>query len=273
MTIDDQLRAHDPARGVPDDLASSPRAVAALARVTATGPGAGPAPVLPRLGRRRRPIRLVAAAAVAVSGAALAPVLGTGGAAASWDAVPRPATTQEVAQFARECAEWTGVPLGGDRNGYEPKVVEVRGVWVMTYLASEDGEAQCLRSTAPSPGYLDGENQSMFGPLPQTPAADGLATTGVMETSGGMSSTQFLVAGKAGAQVTGVVFDTQGMRVRATVKDGRFTAWWPRRKPASLVGRLIEDTGFNGSPNPKVEITLGDGRTITKHVKDYNMNQ
>jgi hypothetical protein len=40
-------------------------------------------------------------------------------------------------------------------------------------------------------------------------------------------------------------------------------------RPANLYGRLIDDTGFNGSPIPNVEITLSDGRTITKQIKEY----
>ena len=270
MTIDDQLRDHDAARDVPEDLARSPRARATLARVTATEPGTAPTKTSIRPARRRRTARLAFAAVVALAAAALAPVLGTGDAAlAEWDTRARPATPQETAHYARECADWTQVPLGT----YQPKVVEVRGAWVMTYLASEDGTAQCLRSTEPSPDFVDGENQSISGPLPQTPAADGLATTGVMETSGEISSTQFVVAGKAGPDVRAVTFETQGMRVQATVRDGHFTAWWPRRKPSTLLGRLVENTGYNGSPNPRVRITLTDGTTLTRHVKDYDMNR
>jgi hypothetical protein len=271
MNIDDQLRHHDPARGVPEDLGRMPRAMATLARVTATEPGSEPAAVSIRPARRKRVARYALAALVTSAGVVLAPILGTGDAAvANWDAQPRPATAQEAAQYAQECATWTNVSLDETPNGYEPKVVEVRGTWVMTYLASADGEAQCLRSTKPD--FADGENESQFGPLTQTPAADALATAGVLETSGGITNTQFIVAGKAGSQVTDVVFETQGMQVQATVKNGIFTAWWPQREPASLFGRLVDDSGFNGSPNPEVRITLSNGRTITKHVKDYDVN-
>ena len=76
-----------------------------------------------------------------------------------------------------------------------------------------------------------------------------------------------------GARVTGVVFETQDMRVRATVQNGRFAAWWPQRKPSSIVGRVLENTGYNGSPNPEVTITLDNGRTFTTHIKDYDVNK
>jgi hypothetical protein len=264
MTLDDQLRRHDPARDVPEDLGRSPRAAATLARVIATAPGSGPRPV-----RRKRAARFALAAVVAAAGLVVAPVLGTDEAAfGTWEPDPRPATEREAARYAAECAEWTRATAD-----YEPKVIEVRGTWVMTYLASADGEAQCLRSTEPSPDFVDGENLSMSGPLPQTPAADGLATTGVLETSGGLSRTHFMVAGKVGTRVTEVVFASQGMQVRATVRNGRFTAWWPRRKPASVAGRLIDNTGYNDSPNPDVTITLSDGKTITRPIKEYDANR
>ena len=266
MTIDDQLRRLDPARDVPEGLVRSPRAVATLARVTATGPGTGPSP---RSRRRKRTARFVLAGVVASAGVAAAPILGTGNAAfATWDAQPRPATTQEAAENARECAEWTGFPLGS----YEPKVVEVRGSWVMTYLASAGSEAQCLRSTILTPEFPEGEGQAQSGPLAPTPAADALATVGVMETSGGVTNTQFVVGGKAGTAVAGIVFESQGLHVQATVKNGRFTAWWPRRKPSTIFGRLMENTGYNGSPNPRITITLKNGGTITGHIKDYDVN-
>jgi hypothetical protein len=264
MTLDDQLRRHDPAREVPDDLGRAPRAAATLARVTVTAPGTEPRPV-----HRRRAARFALVAVLVVAGLVVAPVLGTDEAAlGTWEPDPRPATKREAAQYAAECAEWTTATAG-----YEPKVIEVRGTWVMTYLASADGEAQCLRSTEPSTGFVGGENLSMSGPLPQTPAADGLVTTGVLETSGGLSRTHFMVAGKVGTRVTGVVFASQGMQVRATVRNGRFTAWWPRRKPASVAGRLIDNTGYNGSPNPEVTLTLSDGKTITRPIKDYDANR
>ncbi|UQU64210.1 hypothetical protein COUCH_35490 [Couchioplanes caeruleus] len=262
MTLDDQLRHHDPAHDVPDDLGRSPRAMATLARVTATEQTVRPL-------RRKRVARYAVAAVVAVVGVVVAPILGADDAAfATWDADPQPATRQEAAHYAKECAEWTRVPLGD----YQPQVVEVRGSWVMTYLASADGEAQCLRSTAPSPGFVDGENESMSGALPDTPPADGLATTGVLKTSGGLSSTQFMVAGKAGPEVTGVVFEAQGRQVRATVTNGRFTAWWPQREPDNLWGLIMDETGYNGSTNPRVTITLSDGTSHTERIRKYDVN-
>ncbi|GIE34858.1 hypothetical protein Ait01nite_079030 [Actinoplanes italicus] len=265
MTLDDQLRRHDSARDVPEDLGRAPRAAATLARVTATAPGNGPRPV-----HRKRAARFALAAVVVVAGLVVAPVLGTDEAAlGSWEPDPRPATGREGAHYAAECAEWTGAAAD-----YEPKVIEVRGTWVMTYLVSANGEAQCLRSTEPASGFVDGANQSMSGPLLQTPAANGLATTGVLETSAGLSSTTyFMVAGKVGTRVTEVVFASQGMQVRATVRNGYFTAWWPRRKPASIAGRLLDNTGYNGSPNPDVTLTLSDGEIITRPIKEYDANR
>lgn len=271
-TIDDQLRRSDPARGIPADLGHSPRARAALARLTAIEPGTQPSPVAVR--PRRRAVRYALAAAVVSAGATVVPVLGTNDAAfADWDATPVPVTAEKATHYAQECARWTHVPLGPGPRAYQAKVVEARGTWVMTYLASSDAEAQCLRSTEPSPDFVDGENENSFGPLAETPAADGLVTAGVLETSDGVVSTrQFLVAGKVGAEVTGVSFAAQGVHVQATVHDGTFTAWWPQRQPATLLGRVLENTGYNGSPNPEVTITLRDGRTITGHVKDYDVN-
>ncbi|MCO8271656.1 hypothetical protein M1L60_13755 [Actinoplanes sp. TRM 88003] len=264
MTMDELLRSHDPARAVPDDLVHSPRAAATLARVMATEVSARPP-------QRRRVARFALAGALAVTGVvAAAPILGTDEAAiATWDAEPRPATATETAENVRHCAELTRIGPAGGRP-----MVEVRGNWVMTYLTSATGEAQCLRSTVLTAEYPDGEGEAMSGPLLPAPAADALATIGVHKTSGGVASgTQFMVSGRVGSRVTAIVFDTQDMKVRATVQGGRFAAWWPQRKPASIAGRLLDNTGYNGSPNPKVTITLDNGKTITTNIKDYDVNQ
>ncbi|MBM2614928.1 hypothetical protein JIG36_05065 [Actinoplanes sp. LDG1-06] len=268
MTLDDQLRRHDPARHVPDDLARSPHALATLARVTATEPGTG-SPAVSYRPPRRRAFRYAMAAAVATAGVAVsAPILGDDQAAvATWDAQPKPASAQDAARYTKDCSQWTGIRTG------TAQMVEVRGIWVMTYLSTADGDAQCLRSTRPTAESPDGEGQASYGPALPAPAADALSTVGVMETSGGVTATQFLIAGKAGADVTGVVFHAEDMDIRATVRNGHFAAWWPQRKPSSIVGRMVENTGYSGSPNPDVTITLKSGRSFTTEIKDYDTNQ
>jgi hypothetical protein len=267
MNLDDQLRRHDPARDVPEDLGRSPRALATLDRVTATEP----ATMSVGAPHRRRAVSSALAAMVAAAGVVVAPILGTDddAAVATWDAEPRPATAQETTNEARYCSKMVNVPL----DVFRPRVVEVRGSWVMTYLASATDEVQCLRSTEPSAEFPEGANEAMSGPLAETPAADALATTGVTQTSGGITDgSQFMVAGKVGSEVTGVVFDTQDLQVHATIKGDRFTAWWPQRKPASVYGRVMDNNGWNGSPNPIVKITLRSGKVITTHIKDYDVN-
>ncbi|MBL7255770.1 hypothetical protein [Paractinoplanes lichenicola] len=270
-TTDEQLRPHDPARHIPDHLVRAPHAAATLTRIMATEPGTGTPAVSARPARRaRRVAQFALAGVVATVGLAAAPILGTDHAAtATWEAVARPATPQELAENGRECAEWTRLGPGAT-----PRMVEMRGAWVMTYVTTATGEAQCLSSTVKTAEYPDGEGEASSGPLLPVPAANALATSGVHMTSGGVSSgTQFMVSGKAGSQVTAITFSTQDMQVKATVKDGYFTAWWPKRKPDTIAGRLIDYSGYNGSPNPEVTITLRNGQTIETRIKDYDVNQ
>ncbi|MDY7087865.1 MAG: hypothetical protein SYR96_22510 [Actinomycetota bacterium] len=270
-TTDEWLRCHDPARHVPDGLVRSVRATVGLARITATEPGSGtPAEPARNPVHGRRAVRFALAGVVAVAGVSAAPILGTDDAAtATWDAVARPATPQQVAENGRRCAEFTGIGANAT-----PRMVELRGTWVMTYVTTPTGEAQCLNSTVRTAVHPDGEGEAMSGPLLPVPAADALATIGVHMTSAGVSTgTQFMVSGKAGSRVVAVTFETQDMQVKATVKDGYFTAWWPRRTPDTIAGRLIDYSGYNGSPNPKVTITLTGGKRIETRIKDYDVNR
>ncbi len=274
MNIDDQLRHYDPARYIPEGLGQTPRAIALLDRITTDGPAVEGSAVSLRSVRRKRVARYSLAAVVASAGVVFAPVLATGDAAiANWDATPRPVTGQEAARDAQSCAAFTKVSLERTPGGYKTKIVEARGTWTMAYLASADSEAQCLLTSELTPAKSNFQvgNFAQSGPLTATPAADALATTGVVYRTAPDTATQYMVAGKVGSQVTGVVFEAQGALVQATVKDGVFTAWWPQRKPSTIFGRALEHLGYNGSTNPEVQITLNNGALITKHVKDYDI--
>jgi hypothetical protein len=87
-----------------------------------------------------------------------------------------------------------------------------------------------------------------------------------------VSSKHFMMRARWDRSSPASFSETQGIQVKATVKNGIFTAWWPQRKPASLFGRLVDNPAFNASPNSKVKITPSNGKTITEHVKDYDVN-
>lgn len=268
MNLDEQLQRHDSARDIVGDLSRSPHAMATLTRVTATDSVAAPRLAV----RGKRAVRYGLAAVTAAAGAVLAPVLGTGNAAfATWDARPVPATSQQAEHYARDCA---GFDPSADPRGYRTEVVEVRGAWVMTYLTAQDREIQCLRATKTSAGFSKGEGQALSGPLLTAPEADALATIGVMEMADDDGANrQYLVSGTTGTKVIGVVFETQGTKVQATVTNSRFTAWWPQQVPNNPLGRFVDYTGWNNSANPTVTLTLADGTTITNPIREYDVNR
>ncbi len=79
---------------------------------------------------------------------------------------------------------------------------------------------------------------------------------------------QYVATGRVGSDVAAVSFDAGGVYIEATLKDGFFAAWWPERRPKTLLGRLLE----NGPPNPDVKITLKDGTSRVEPIQDFDVS-
>jgi hypothetical protein len=265
MDIDQQLRQLDPAAEIPHDLGRSSRAEATFFSITSNHmEGSRETPQ--RSPQQHRWRRISIAAVATAAGVLVAPVLGSGTAYASWTAVPRPATAQEADAWGRKCLEsWSG-------HSYAVRMVESRGSWSYTVLTSADGyEATCLSTSTPA---LDGSVSTGFsGPLPQTPAPDGLVTNSVREGAlTANSDHQLEVTGKAGAKVAAVAFRIDGTDVQATLKDGYFAAWWPQHEGNNLLSRLTNALGSDGPPDPDVVITLIDGTTRITPIQRFDVS-
>ncbi|GLY13453.1 hypothetical protein Kisp01_04690 [Kineosporia sp. NBRC 101677] len=261
MNLDQQLRRHDPAQHLTEDLALSPQAAATFAEVTSTPPGRQA-----RASKRKRRTRYSLAAVLAAVVVVAAPVFGGSNAAiADWTAKPEPMTAAEWAHWEKACNSWPG-------QEYEARIVESRGEhFGMAYLVSADGlrEVTCLATDErPLPANFEGSGQSISGPVtPMPSSADGLATNSVMSVDL-FAGVQYVATGRVGGDVAAVSFDAGGVYIEATLMDGFFAAWWPERRPKTLLGQLLE----NGPPNPDVKITLKDGTSRVEPIQDFDVS-
>ncbi len=221
---------------------------------------------------RRRLVLLPTAAAALAAGLVFAP--GLGGAApayASWTATPTAADDTDVAQVTAACRDRLaelgsagGQPAVVDPAGARVLVAERRGDWVAVLFrgAGQGGQmtASCLardpvgsdaaptdvqlgvagsdgQATTPGPGKLLEGSTSQLGDPP-------------------LSFTD----GAVGPDVVGVCIHAGDKVVTATVKDGRYVAWWP--------GQAFDDaarppSGQGGPPDLLTyDLTLADGTVV-----------
>jgi hypothetical protein len=266
------LRDLDPAGTSVLTDAERERADATFARILAT-PSHDHVPEKSVRPRRRWSRRLVP---VALVGAAVPALLLSGGPAfASWTSKPEPLTGAAATEAATTCLDALGAqkppqsrgPAGPDQA--EPIVIaERRGEWTYVLITGPKLEASCLL-----PDDLIGEDfppnhkgGGYSGNYTQDPAEvptlarDALVETismGDVHDGTGLwpfSTDQYFVSveGYVGSDVTGVTVHYPGVPdIQASVKSGRFAAWWP--------------AGPAKGPNPGAgwtyTLTLADGST------------
>ena len=253
MSVEAKLKQLDAARGVPDDLASSPHARRTLSRImNETQLPAPPA----RVAARQVLKYAVAAGTVLVGGAVLVDFARGGTAYASWTPAARVASPQQQARLGWDCMSH----LSG--TGYLIRLVELRGSYAYTVLTRADGhEATCLVENP------DASRLVMVGgyegTLTQDPPSAGLVTNSGRPMTNDNGDVAFEVTGKAGADVASVSIVTDIGDVESTLKDGYFAAWWPGRQ--SLIPSF-------GPPNPTVRITLKDGTSRQAPIQDFDVS-
>jgi len=251
------------AADIPDDAATGPAAQEALARILASDPAA-PA------GRRTRAPRHVgrwATAGVAVLAGGVFAVVNldegsSGSAYASWTPTPVAATTANTTAAGAACrrvaagsmrgmADRAGMPTAADVAGADVLLAETRGEWTLVILAGRGIETTCLMDATGTASMIGVGMTSSGGlTIPANGYVPGVA--GVNSTPGGSFTT---FTGTVGRDVTGVTITTPGgTRVEATVKGGRFAAWWP--------GAPGTDGGTSFTA-PRVNLTLRDGTVRT----------
>ncbi|MBU2697776.1 hypothetical protein [Pimelobacter sp. 30-1] len=221
MTLVRSLDPADPAAAVP--TGEGVRARADLARILATDPL--PAP-------RRRPARVLVAAAAAVAvvatGVVLTPsVIGGDAAFATWRPLPQNVVgtaRTEAADRCRDELDDTGATDALDRA--RPAVAEQRGAWTLVLLSGTGGfSGLCI--TDDSRRLLGDMIGSVGTADVPAPGPRGLTATdlGTGSLDAGDLS---LVAGLAGDDVVAVAYaSAEHGRVEASLGEGRFALWFP----------------------------------------------
>lgn len=262
MNLDDRIRTIDPARDIDDSLAAGERALSTFARIVGNDPTAA----RPKFSERRRRGWYVAAAAAAAGGLLFVPIPGLSGTAyAGWVATARPATPAEQHSQGTACVNgWSDPGVGAENHHFTVSLVEVRGDYAYTVLGGDDGfEATCLAGTKPGPATGFG----FSGPLTQQPSPRGIVTNSVREGEFEAGHAQYEVTGKVGTDVAALTIEAPGVDVHATVRNGRFAAWWPGETSDSLFSRMTA-----GPPNPDVTLTYRDGTSHRAPIQTYDVS-
>jgi hypothetical protein len=248
------VRSLDPAD--PPALApggEGPRAAADLARILTAAPE--PAP-------RRRPTRVLGAAAAAVTAVAggivlLPSVVGGDAAFASWSPQPREvvgsAARAEAAGTCREQLDDAAAD-GAALDRAVPAIAERRGDWTLVLLSGAGGfSGLCI--TDDSRRLFD----DMIGSVgaADVPAPGGRGVTATDLGTGSLDAGDLsLVAGLAGDDVVGVTYDSAAHGpVEASLGEGRFALWFPGDELADGGPVSLEVTYADGSRG-SVEVEL-----------------
>jgi hypothetical protein len=230
------------------------RADATLDRIVATPLR----PVASRAaGHRRLRRRLVLLPALAIALAAVAMLTQGGGgdrvSFSSWSPTPSAVVGRELSVAQSACRNsLRGSSLDLDRARLV--LAERRGDFVALLYRTEvpDLSGSCLMQLptgATRAHWIDGAVGGSSGPALAAP--DGGFTQGAVSSSAGVSITD----GAVGAGVRAVTIHADRISVHATIRDGRYAAWWPG--PAYR----------QGPSGPKLDLTydltLDNGTVVT----------
>jgi hypothetical protein len=241
------------------------RARETLERIVTTAPSFGaPQPAAPTPARRsrRRLVLVPAAASMLIVGWAVVQGSRGGDAAyASWSATPASVASDELDAAASACRDKL---RGSSINPDSAKLVlaERRGEYVALLYRTEDADMSgaCLvhnpKGSTDVDNVEDGVGGST-GPALKAPARG--YTQGAISQFGGTHGAS-ITDGAVGTAVTGVTIHAGTLTVKASVRNGRYAAWWPgpafqsgSRKPSGAAGPKLMLT---------YDLTLADGTVI-----------
>ncbi|HEY3505211.1 MAG TPA: hypothetical protein VGN37_20805 [Actinocatenispora sp.] len=262
--LDSTLRGLDAAPPTVTD-GQRVRAAASLDRIVRTAPYAGsdrPAAVPPT--RRYRRLALLSAAAVALVVGAVAVVQGQGhddAAYASWTPTPHPVAGRELHAVQAACRDnLRGSSIGLDRARL--MLAERRGDHVaLLYRTGEpDLSGVCLarnRSGSTDVDDVDSAVGGSDGPAPTAPA-NGFTQGAISEL--GADAGVSITDGAVGSHVVGVTIRAGRFTVHASIRDGRYVAWWPG--PAFPTGPAAANGKDDSAPILAYDLTLSDGTVV-----------
>jgi hypothetical protein len=217
----------------------------------------------------------VVAVAVAV-GSIMIP--GRGGSAtayASWTSTPSPVAARDLEAVTQACrgqiAELTAHGPRIDAATIPVAIAERRGdfVAVLLQLDNPDYGVSCVAANRPGSNEVDDLSAAGGGgdgPAWIPPA--GRITQGATSQFGDQPGASF-TSGSAGAGVVGVTIHAGPQAITATVKNGRYVAWWPGKAFAEGPHQP------SGKGGPAViltyDVTLTDGTTKTNVSPAHTM--
>lgn len=220
---------------------------------------AGPAAATVAAPRRssRRLILVGAAAALAGLVAATMELPGGGSAYASWTPEPVPLTAAELSLLTPVCHKELGRSGTLDVERAQLVLSERRGEVVALLYRTDDPDmaGDCLMRHVPGTDDADNLSWGVFGssgPVRVPPAR------GIIPGGGSTSREVTITDGAVGADVVAVTIQAPGDRtVQATVRNGRYVAWWPGPD---------YDVAQEGTAGARsivtYDLTLADGSTI-----------
>jgi hypothetical protein len=264
VDIDSELRSLD-ASAASLTAGEQERAAETLERIVATAPSLGaprPAASKPARRSRRRLVLVPAAASVLIVGWAVVQG-GRGGAAAyaSWSATPASVASDELGAAASACRDkLRGSSINADRA--KLVLAERRGDHVALLYRTDDPDMSGACLVHNPQGSTDVDNVEMgvggsSGPALKAPAR-GYTQGGISQFAGTPGAS--ITDGAVGDAVTGVTIHAGALTVNASVRNGRYAAWWPG--PAFESGTPPP----SGEGGPKLiltyDLTLADGTVI-----------
>ncbi|GAB7189621.1 hypothetical protein NUM3379_03270 [Kineococcus sp. NUM-3379] len=215
--------------------------------------------------RSRRLVLLASAAAVAAAGIS---VLDGGGteemAFASWTPTPAPLTQQEVDLAGPACRDGLDGDGHLDLDRARLQLAERRGdvLALLYWTQNPDVSGFCLARNVPGTGDVDVISSGVGGgDMPALKAPARGYTQGAISQSRVPSGEHVsITGGAAGVDVVGVTIHAGDHTVHASVREGRYVAWWPGR---AFGGEAPGPSGEDRSaPVLTYDLTLSDGSII-----------
>lgn len=223
-------------------------------------------------GQKRLPRKLfwvpVAAAAVAVGSIVIPGLGGSATAYASWTATPSAVAALDLAAVTAACRRLVADNRGPDGVSFDVATIPVdlaerRGdfVAVLFHQDNPDYSVSCVATNRPGSGDVHDVTAAAGGGSGPTwvPPAGRLTEGGISQF--GTKPPASFTDGAVGAGVVGVTIHAGPDVITATVKNGRYAAWWP--------GRAFADGPLppSGEGGPRTiltyDVTLSDGTTKT----------
>lgn len=246
------------------------RAEALLERIVSTpSPDRIPRRPASRTRRSRRLTGLALVAAVVAIAVVVFPGLGrTSNAYASWTATPAPVASGDLSVVTQACRDKVGDHSQSDGARFDSATIPVslaerRGdlVTVLFHQNNPDVALACVVTNRVGSSDVDDVDVGIGGSSgPAWTPAPNRITQGVIASFGDRFPAS-VTEGAVGTNVAAMTIHSSGLTFRATVKDGRYAAWWPGR---AFVDAPRQPSGQGGPQlDLTYDVTLADGTTLT----------